>query len=134
MTSMIALGYDPSDPSAWNDTVMDQVESLLKSVKPYIVGLYGASQYMPALQFEQICLAHAWSGDVLVVQEENPNVEFINPKDEALNWADLIVVPKSAKHPELAYKFINYLLRPDIAARNVEYVWYASGVKKNLLL
>jgi len=133
MTSMISLGYNPSVRDNWNDNVMNQVESLLKEIKPYLVGFYGASQYMQALNSEEICLALAWNGDVLVVQDENPDVEFINPKDGALFWVDFIVIPKNAKHVKEAHEFINFLLRPDIAAKNVEYVLYASGIKKELL-
>ena len=134
MTTMLSLGYDPSKAENWNENVLLQVEDKLSEVKPYLVGFYGASQYMPALQAEQICLAQAWSGDILVVQEENPNVQFINPKDGALFWVDFIVVPKNSAHPDLAYEFINYLLRPDVAAKNVKYVWYASAVKKDILV
>lgn len=134
MVSMIALGYDPSDRASWNDTVMSQVESLLREIKPYLAGFYGASQYMPALNTSKICLAQAWNGDVLVVQEANPDVYFVNPEDGALLWVDYMVIPRDAKNVELAHKFINFLLRPDIAAMNVKYVWYASSVKKSLLL
>ncbi|MCE4600835.1 MAG: spermidine/putrescine ABC transporter substrate-binding protein [Desulfurococcales archaeon] len=134
MTAMIALGYDPSVRENWNDQVMKQVENLLLSVKPYIVGLYGASQYMPELQNEHICLALAWSGDILVVQEENPNVEFVNPSDGALFWVDFMVIPRDAKHVNEALEFINFMMRPDIAARNVKAVWYASALKKSLIL
>ncbi len=134
MTTMLSLGYDPSKPENWNENVLTQVETKLSEIKSYLVGFYGASQYMPALQSEQVCLAQAWSGDVLVVQEENPNVQFINPKDGALFWVDYIVVPKNSAHPDLAYAFINYLLRPEVAAKNVKYVWYASAVKKDLLV
>ncbi|MCE4627540.1 MAG: spermidine/putrescine ABC transporter substrate-binding protein [Desulfurococcales archaeon] len=134
MASMIALGYDPSNRSHWNEDVMGQVESLLLKVKPYLAGFYGASQYMPALNTSRICLAQAWNGDVLVVQEANPSVSFVNPEDGALLWVDYMVIPKDAKNVELAHKFINFLLRPDIAAMNVKYVWYASSVKKSLLV
>lgn len=134
MGAMIALGYDPSDRNNWNDQVMAQVEQLLKSIKPYLVGFYGASQYMPALENGQICLAQAWSGDILVVQNTTDTVQFINPEDGALFWVDFIVIPRDAQHVKEAHEFINFLLRPDIAAENVKFVWYASGVRKDLLV
>jgi spermidine/putrescine-binding protein len=134
MAAMIALGYNPSVRSDWNWDVMQQVEELLKNDKQYLVGFYGASQYMPALNQSQICLAQAWSGDILVVQEANPDVEYVNPKDGALYWVDFMVIPKNAEHVKLAHEFINFILRPDIAAKNVKYVWYAASVKKNILI
>ncbi len=133
MAAMIALGYDPSVKSNWNNDIMSQVEQLLNQVKPYLAGFYGASQYMPALNESKLCLAQAWNGDILVVQEVNPDVRFVNPADGALFWVDFMVIPKNAKHVKLAHEFINFILRPDIAARNVKYVWYAASVKKDLL-
>ena len=72
--AMIALGINPADKANWNETTQKLVENLLSEVKPYLAGFYGASQYMPALANEEVCLAQAWNGDVLVVKEENENV------------------------------------------------------------
>ncbi len=133
MAAMIALGYDPSVRDNWNDDVMAQVESLLKSLKPYLAGFYGASEYMPGLQTGRLCLAQAWNGDVLVVREENPEVHYVNPDDGAIFWVDYMVIPKDADNVEAAHMFINYLLRPDVMAKNVEYVLYAASIKKDIL-
>ncbi len=133
MAAMIALGYDPSVRSNWNEQVMGEVEDLLNTVKPYLAGFYGASQYIPGLANGDLCLAQAWNGDVLVAAEENDAVAYITPKDGALFWVDYIVIPRDAKHVEEAYMFINFLLRPDVAAENVKYLYYAASVKKSLL-
>ena len=133
MAAMIALGYDPSDRASWNEDVVGQAEQLLLQVKPYLAGFYGASQYMQGLASGSLCLAQAWNGDVLVVQEENPNVTYVVPMDGALFWVDYMVIPRDAKHVEEAYMFINFLLRPDVAAENVKYLYYAASIKKELL-
>jgi len=133
MAAMIALGYDPSDPASWTDEVVSRAEELLLEVKPYLAGFYGASQYMQGLASGTLCLAQAWNGDVLVVAEENPDVSYVTPKDGALFWVDYMVIPRDAKHVEEAYMFINFLLRPDVAAENVKYLYYAASVKKSLL-
>ncbi|MEB3774001.1 MAG: spermidine/putrescine ABC transporter substrate-binding protein [Desulfurococcales archaeon] len=132
--SMIALGIDPTNPDNWNNETAEKVVDLLSKVKPYLVGFYGASQYMPALANEEVCLAQAWNGDVLVVQEENENVGYVNPEDGTIYWVDFMLIPRDAENVEAAYKFINFLLRPDIAARNVKMVWYAASIKKQLLI
>ncbi len=131
--AMIALGINPADKANWNETTQKLVENLLSEVKPYLAGFYGASQYMPALANEEVCLAQAWNGDVLVVKEENENVEYVNPEDGTLFWVDYMVIPRDAENVDAAYKFINFLLRVDIAARNVKYVWYAASVDRGLL-
>ncbi|MCE4599842.1 MAG: spermidine/putrescine ABC transporter substrate-binding protein [Desulfurococcales archaeon] len=132
--AMIALGIDPSVRENWNSETAARVEELLSAVKPYLAGFYGASEYMPALANEQICLAQAWNGDVLVVQEENENVGYINPSDGAIFWVDFMVIPRDAENIDAAYEFINFLLKPEIAARNVKFVWYAASIKKDLLI
>ena len=131
--AMIKLGYDPAEQSNWNDNVMDEVIKLLKDIKPYLVGFYGAGQYMPELVAGRLYLAQAWSGDVLVVKEDNPSVEYVLPEDGALSWMDFIVIPKDARSVDEAHEFINFLLRPDIAARNIKAVLYSSPLKKDVL-
>ncbi len=132
--AMIALGIDPTIRDNWNEENALKVEELLKSIKPYLAGFYGASEYMPALANERLCLAQAWNGDVLVVQEENENVGYINPVDGAIFWVDFMVIPRDAKNIDAAYKFINFLLEPEVAARNVKFLWYAASIKKDLIL
>ena len=131
--AMIALGVEPNNTAAWNRDTADKVIDLLLQVKPHIVGFYGASQYMPALANNEVCLAQAWNGDVLIVQDENPEVQYIVPRDGATFWVDYMVIPRDAHNVVGAHEFINFLLRPDIAARNVKAVWYAASIKKSLI-
>ncbi|MCE4613004.1 MAG: spermidine/putrescine ABC transporter substrate-binding protein [Desulfurococcales archaeon] len=132
--AMIALGYDPSVRDNWNGEVAREVARLVGSIKEHLVGFYGASEYMPALANEQICIAQAWNGDVLVVREENPRVNYVTPEDGTLFWVDYMLIPRDAENVEAAHKFINFLLDPEIAARNVKFVWYAASIKKDLLV
>jgi len=132
--SMIKLGYNPAERKNWNDDVMDEVIRLLKDIKPYLVGFYGAGQYMPELVAGRLYLAQAWSGDILVVKEENPNVEYVLPEDGGLYWMDFIVIPRDAQSIDEAHEFINFLLRPDIMARNAKAVLYSSPLKRDILM
>ena len=49
------------------------------------------------------------------------------PKEGAQLWFDNLAIPKDAPHPEAAHELINYLLKPEVAAKNTNYVWYANG-------
>ncbi len=131
--AMIALEIDPTVRENWNPDTMEQVVKLVSQVKPYLAGFYGASQYIPALANEELCMAQAWNGDVMIAAEENENVKFVNPKDGAIYWVDFMVIPRDAKNVEDAHRFINFLLEPEIAARNAKAVWYAPSIKKELL-
>ena len=66
--------------------------------------------------------------------EANAGVEiaYVIPKEGALKWFDLFAIPADAPHPDNAHKFIDFMLRPDIAAANTNYVFYASGNKAAL--
>jgi Spermidine/putrescine-binding periplasmic protein len=131
--TMIALGYDIADRGNWNERVMREVIEHLRRIKGYLRGFWGASEYMPALARGELCLAQAWNGDVLVVAEENPEVGFVTPRDGAYFWVDFLVIPRDARNVREAHAFIDFLLRPDVAARNVKATYYTSSVKKSLL-
>ena len=59
-------------------------------------------------------------------------VGYVIPKEGALKWFDLFAIPADAPHPDNAHKFIDFMMRPDIAAANTNYVFYASGNKAAL--
>jgi putrescine transport system substrate-binding protein len=75
-----------------------------------------------------------WSGDILQARdraEEAGNgvrIGYSIPKEGALQFFDMLAIPKDAKHPENAYAFINYLLTPEVAAANTNFVSYPNPV------
>ena len=74
-----------------------------------------------------------YSGDVLQAKKRaaeaknGVDIAYAIPKEGALMWFDSMVIPKDAPNPEQAYAFIDFMLRPDIAARNSNFVSYANG-------
>lgn len=71
-----------------------------------------------------------FSGEAAMAIGMNDKLDYIIPKEGSNIWFDTIVIPKTSKNHEGAYSLINYLLRPDIAARNADYIWYATPNKK----
>lgn len=71
-----------------------------------------------------------FSGEAAMVKDMNENLSYIIPKEGSNIWFDTMVIPKTSKNKEGSYALINYLLRPDIAARNADYLWYATPNKK----
>ena len=75
-------------------------------------------------------LVLGWSGDVFTAQVEDENIDYIIPEEGAVMWTDnLCITADAATDPqrlEIAYQWIDFLNRPDIAAMNTNYVWYAS--------
>jgi putrescine transport system substrate-binding protein len=94
---------------------------------------FHSSEYISALASGEICLAVGWSGDIKQAQkravEDKTGVEvgYSIPKEGAQMFFDNLAIPKDAKNVDEAHALINFLLRPDIAARNSNAVAYANG-------
>ncbi|MCG7408817.1 spermidine/putrescine ABC transporter substrate-binding protein [Paenibacillus sp. ACRRX] len=66
-----------------------------------------------------------WSGDAAYVKAENPDVEYVVPKEGGTIWSDNYAIPKDAKNKALAEKFINFMLDPENSAKNYESIGYS---------
>src|SRR5690606_9157678 len=80
-----------------------------------------------------ICVAIGYSGDILQARDRadeagnGVNIEYIIPREGAQMWFDSFVIPADAPHPDEALEFINFMMRPEVAAANSNYVFYANG-------
>ena len=94
---------------------------------------FHSSEYIQALANGDICVAVGYSGDILQAKkraEEAKNgidIAYVVPKEGALMWFDAFAIPKDAAHPTEALAFIDFMLRPAVAAANTNFVSYASG-------
>lgn len=75
---------------------------------------------------EEAALAVVWSGDAMTMIDRNENLEYAIPEEGTNKWFDAMAIPKGAEHKDLAEQFINYLLEPDIAKQNVDYIGYST--------
>ena len=126
------LHYLGLDPNSSNPADLDKVTNLLVRIRPY-VRKFHSSEYLNALATGEICFVVGFSGDVKQAQkraaEAKGGVElgYAIPKEGAQLWFDNLAIPKDAPNPAEAHELINYLLTPEIAAKNTNYVWYANG-------
>ncbi|HEY8382332.1 MAG TPA: polyamine ABC transporter substrate-binding protein [Microvirga sp.] len=94
---------------------------------------YHSSEYINALANGDICMAVGYSGDILQAKkraEEAKNdveIQYIIPREGALMWFDSMAIPADAKNVAEAHEFINFMMKPEIAAANTNFVSYASG-------
>ena len=132
-----ALNYLGLDPNSEGLDDLKQAEDLLMSIRPY-VRYFNSSQYIDDLANGEVCLSVGYSGDVFIARDAaaeakaGVEVAYVIPKEGALKWFDLFAIPADAPHVDNAYKFIDFMMRPDIAAANTNYVFYASGNKAAL--
>ncbi|MDE1549201.1 ABC transporter substrate-binding protein [Jeotgalibaca caeni] len=75
---------------------------------------------------EEALIGIGYSGDAAWVSYQNPNVEYILPEDAGVVWTDNFAIPKTVGNIEGAYAFMNFMLRPENAKQNIDYVQYAS--------
>ncbi len=71
-------------------------------------------------------LAVVWSGDAVAAMRQNPDLDYVIPKEGSNLWFDSMVIPKNSEHKEEAELFINYMCETDVAYRNADYVGYST--------
>ncbi len=128
----IALNYLGEDPNSFDEEVIAKGEALLASIRPH-VRYFHSSQFINDLANGDVCVAIGWSGDIFQAQaraeeaENGVEVGYVIPKEGAPMWFDMLAIPKDARHPDNAHRFIDFLMRPDVMAGIQNYVSYASG-------
>lgn len=105
-----------------------QAKDDLISQKP-LVQAYVVDQVRDKMIGNEAALGVIYSGEAGYTKRENPNLEYVIPKEGSNVWIDSWVIPKNAKNKENAEKFINFMCRPDIALMNFEYLTYATPNK-----
>jgi len=132
-----ALNYLGLDPDSKNPADIEKTSALLDKIRPFIKK-FNSSEYINALAAGEICLTVGWSGDVFQAKKraleaaegtkrKPVEVDYALPKEGTLMWFDSFAIPKDAEHVEEAHAFINFMLRPEIAARNSNAMAYANG-------
>jgi len=129
-----ALHYLGKDPNSSNVAdYQGEAKALLKQLAPSVT-YFHSSKYIDDLASGEICVAIGWSGDIaqakVDAEEAKNNVEitYVIPKEGAMQFYDILVIPKDAANVDQAHAFINFLMRPDIAAENTNFIWYPNPI------
>lgn len=114
----------------WPETTKDpkayaEARELLLKQRP-LVKQYTSSTYIDGLINGELHLAMAWSGDVLQASRENPDVDYVIPKEGSFMWMDNLCLVKGAAHRANALALIDYLIEGETAADIANTVRYAS--------
>ena len=127
-----ALHYLGLDPNSTNDKELQRAADLLMKVR-LSVRKFHSSEYLNALAGGEICFVVGWSGDIKQAQKraaeakDGVEIGYSIPKEGAQMCFDNLAIPKDAAQPAEAHAFIDYLLRPEVAAKNSNLVAYANG-------
>jgi putrescine transport system substrate-binding protein len=126
---MKAIGLDPASRK---EADLAAAAEALVAVRGTIRKFH-SSEYIAALANGDICLAIGYSGDIVQAKkraEEAGNgveIAYFVPREGALMWFDSFAIPIEAAHPEEAHAFIDFMMRPEVAAANTNMIAYASG-------
>lgn len=127
-----ALNFLGIDPNSTKPADLEKAAELAARVRPS-VRKFHSSEYLNALASGEICLVVGWSGDIKQARnraaEANAGVEigYAIPKEGAQMFFDNLAIPADANNVEEAHALIDYLYRPEVAARSSSFLGYASG-------
>ncbi|MAM59543.1 MAG: ABC transporter substrate-binding protein [Salinicola sp.] len=123
----LGKAYDCDDLDSWRDAAKLMIETKHRD------NFSGFSDGTPALQQLARGVTHvgmSYNGDYLLYKSEDPetfaHLDFMIPKEGAEMWVDSMMIPSQAPHPDLAHKFIDFILDAKIGAQLSNYNYYAS--------
>ncbi|USH05260.1 extracellular solute-binding protein [Grimontia kaedaensis] len=121
------LGYsgNSTDPKQ-----IDEAYEELKKLMPNVLVFNSDNPANPYLSGE-VGLGMLWNGSAAAAQREGLPIELVWPKEGGIFWVDSLAIPKNAKNTEAAHKMIDFLLRPEIAAKISADTGYLTAVEKS---
>jgi len=125
-----SLGYSLNDT---NEEHLQEAKRKLERLTPNVKALVGDEIKM-LLAGEEAAVGLVWSGDASEIISENEKLDYVVPEEGSNVWFDNMVIPKTARNLPAAHAFINFMLDPEHAARNAEYVGYSTPNKDALAL
>ena len=122
---LMYLGFDPNTTNP--EEINKARDLLIKSNK--IIAAFVPDTGQALLDQGEVNMTMEWSGDLFQVMKENPNLRYAIPKEGTIVFSDNMAIPKGAPHKELAEKFINFILQPEVGAQISNFTHYGSPNK-----
>ena len=122
MVAQKMLGY------SMNSTDKDELEQCKNKLieqKP-LVQAYVVDQVRDKMIGNEAAIGVIYSGEAIYTQRENEDLEFVIPEEGTNVWIDSWVIPKNAPNYENALKWIDFMLKPEIALKNFDYITYGT--------
>ena len=127
--ALAAQGKNPNSPA---EADYAGATDMLLSIRPFVRKVH-SSKYINALANGDICLAVGFSGDVFQAKARadeaggKVKIDYVIPKEGTQVWFDVFAIPADAPNKAAAYKFLNYMLRPEVIAKASNYTQYANA-------
>jgi spermidine/putrescine transport system substrate-binding protein len=126
---LILLAEGKKTTEATMDDVRAAIEKIDEQNRKGQIRRFTGNDYTSDLTKGNLWAAVVYSGDMVQLQADNPDVEFVIPEEGALIWTDNMMIPKKAAHPYAAETIMNYVYDPAVAAKIAAYVNYVTPVQ-----
>jgi spermidine/putrescine transport system substrate-binding protein len=120
-----ANSSDPAEIEKATETLIAQ--------KPLLAG-YNSTNFADLVSSGEACIVESWSSSVLQAIADNPDVVYVLPEEGGTMWIDGYSILTDAPNPDAAYKFLSYILRPEVAAKTTELTKTATVVSESKAL
>ncbi|MFH5924079.1 polyamine ABC transporter substrate-binding protein [Roseomonas xinghualingensis] len=125
------LGKDPNSNDAADQRAAEQA---LLAIRPHVRAIISSAAITDALAQGEYCAVIGYSGDVVQAQNRareagrEAGLIYVQPKEGAQLWFDMLAIPADAPNPEAAQRFIDYMLRPEVMAGVTNQVHYPNAI------
>jgi spermidine/putrescine transport system substrate-binding protein len=127
--TLVLLGMGVKSATASKDQVMAAIEKMDKANKAGQIRRFTGNDYAKDLAAGNLWACVAYSGDIVQLQSDNPELDFLIPEEGAVAWSDNMMIPTKAKQPYGAETWMNYYYEPAVAAKLAAYVNYFCPVQ-----
>lgn len=121
----IAMKLKGITPTTVTKDNIDVASAYLTEQKP-LLKKYVMDQVFTEMEGDQAALAPYYAGDIAAMMGNNENIDYVLPEEGSNLFIDSMCIPKTTQNKELAEKFINYMLEPEVAKANSEYIGYST--------
>jgi spermidine/putrescine transport system substrate-binding protein len=129
-TMAFMLKVTGAEPDKFTDTEwQNAIDRLQKVVNAGQIRAFTGNEYTQDLAAGNILACEAWSGDVIQLQFDNPDIKFVAPEEGLSLWSDNMIVPNKTPHQANAEKWVDYFYEPEVAAKLAAYVNYICPVE-----
>jgi len=120
------MGYPANEVT--EERIAEALQMMIEQKK--FLRKYDSTMNRDMLLNGETVLAHIWSGDLAMIAEEKPELRFVVPREGSLMFVDNMCIPANAPHQKNAELLMNFLLKPENAARVINAIYYAMPVPK----
>jgi spermidine/putrescine transport system substrate-binding protein len=126
---LVMLGMD-IDPS---ECTMDEINAAIAKIQPYVdnghIRRFTGNEYGDDLVAGNLAACFAWSGDVVQLQLDNPELQFLFPEEGLMLWSDNMLIPQGAANVDAAHEYMSYVYDPTVAAKIASWVNFIPPVE-----